>query len=124
MLHEGYGNGTGGGGHALRVWNGSDWEDVASTDSVPPPDPILTGERTSGFANYIHNGELNLLAITINTGDEICTDYVRVGYTPCAVGGEVLPIDKVSILAPWLALGTLMAVAMAVLVIMKRRRLA
>jgi len=100
------------------------WEPVASTVEGPPPDRELTGELTGNFSNYIQNGELNLLAITINSGDEICTDYVRVGYTPCAVGGEVLPIDKVSILAPWLALGTLMAVAMAVLVIMKRRRLA
>jgi len=124
MLHEGYGNGTETGGHALHVWNGSGWEDVDSTDSGPPPDPILTGELTSDFSNYIQNGELNLLAIANSTAYEICTDYVRVGYTPCAVGGEVLPIDQVSILAPWLALGTLMAVAMAVLVILKRRRLA
>ena len=123
MLHEGYGNGTD--GHALHVWNGSGWGlPVASTSSGPPPDRELTGELTGNFSNYIQNGELNLLAITITVGDEICTDYVRVEYSPCAVGGEVLPIDKASILAPWLGLAAFLAVAMAVLVIMKRRRLA
>lgn len=40
------------------------------------------------------------------------------------VGGEVYPVDKLSLLAPWIALAALMAVAMAALVIMKRRRVA
>jgi hypothetical protein len=124
MLHEGYGNGTETGGHALYVWNGSAWEIVASTALNGPPDRTLTGELTSGFSNYVHNGELNLLAIASDMSDGICTDYVRVEYSPCSVGGEVLPIDKVSIIAPWLALGTLMAFAMAVAVLLKRRRVA
>ena len=122
MLHEGYGVG----GHALYVWNGSAWEPVQSTVLSGPPDRTLTGELTGNFSNYIQNGVLNLLAIASamdDQGEDMCTDYVRVGIT-CPVGGEVLPIDKVSILAPWLGLGTLMAVATAVLVIMKRRRAA
>ena len=41
-----------------------------------------------------------------------------------AVGGIVEPVDKIGILAPWLGLVSLMAVAMAVIVITKRRRVA
>jgi hypothetical protein len=125
MLHEGYGNETG--GHALYVWNGTSWEKppVDSTTSSGPPDQTLTGELTSDFSKYVQNGELNLLAIaSAMVDDTMCTDYIRVEYTPCAVGGEVLPIDKVSIIAPWLALGAIMAVATAVAVLLKRRRVA
>jgi hypothetical protein len=41
-----------------------------------------------------------------------------------AVGGEVYPVDRVAILAPWIALAALIVVAMAVLVVAKRRRVA
>lgn len=41
-----------------------------------------------------------------------------------AVGGEVYPVNRLGILAPWLGLAALMAVAMVALVVMKRRRLA
>ncbi|HUU64075.1 MAG TPA: right-handed parallel beta-helix repeat-containing protein [Dehalococcoidia bacterium] len=40
------------------------------------------------------------------------------------VGGEVYPVDRLQILMPWLGLAALMALAMAVVVIMKRRRTA
>ena len=122
MLHEGYGTG----GHALFVWNGSAWEEppVASTPLSGPPDQELTGELTSGFSDYIQDSELNLLAIANSTvGATMCTDYVRVGIT-CPVGGEVLPIDKVSILAPWLGLAAFMAAAIAVILFVRRRRVA
>jgi hypothetical protein len=123
MLHEGYGTG----GHALFVWNGSAWEEppVASTPLSGPPDRTLTGELTSGFSDYIQDGELNLLAIANNSTEVsiMCTDYVRVGIT-CPVGGEVLPIDKVSILAPWLGLAAFLAAAIAVVLFVKRRRVA
>ncbi len=40
------------------------------------------------------------------------------------VGGEVYPVNRVAILAPWLGLVVLISIALAVVVIMKRRRLA
>ncbi|HUU63506.1 MAG TPA: choice-of-anchor Q domain-containing protein [Dehalococcoidia bacterium] len=40
-----------------------------------------------------------------------------------SVGGIVEPVDKLSLLAPWLALAALMAVALSVMVVMRRRRL-
>lgn len=125
MLHEGYGNGTEVAGHALYVWNGTAWEipPVASIDSSGPPDHELTGELTGNFSKYIHNGTLNLLATATYTNGTLCTDYVRVG-TTCPVGGEVLPIGKVSILAPWLGLAAFLAITMVVVVLFQRRRVA
>ena len=41
-----------------------------------------------------------------------------------AVGGTVEPVDKISILAPWLALAAFIVVAMAVILLFKRRRVA
>jgi hypothetical protein len=40
------------------------------------------------------------------------------------VGGDVYPVSMLDILAPWLGLVALMAVAMVVVVLFKRRRLA
>ena len=40
------------------------------------------------------------------------------------VGGDVYPVNMLDILAPWLGLVALMAVAMVVLVLLKRRRVA
>ena len=40
------------------------------------------------------------------------------------VGGDVYPVSMLDILAPWLGLVALMAVAMVVVVLLKRRRLA
>ncbi len=40
------------------------------------------------------------------------------------VGGDVYPVSMPDILAPWLGLVALMAVAMVVVVLFKRRRLA
>jgi len=40
------------------------------------------------------------------------------------VGGIVEPVDRIGILAPWLGLMALMAVAMAIVVLLKRRRIA
>ena len=41
-----------------------------------------------------------------------------------AVGGIVEPVDKIGILAPWLGLAAFLAVAVAVVVLFKRRRVA
>jgi predicted outer membrane repeat protein len=41
-----------------------------------------------------------------------------------AVGGTIEPVDKISILAPWLGLAALIVVAMAIVVLFKRRHVA
>ena len=41
-----------------------------------------------------------------------------------AVGGTIEPVDKIGILAPWLGLAAFIVMAMVVLVVIKRRRLA
>lgn len=46
------------------------------------------------------------------------------GHGEIPVGGDVYPVSMLDILAPWLGLVALMALAMVVLVIMKRRRVA
>jgi hypothetical protein len=40
------------------------------------------------------------------------------------VGGEVYPVNRVAILAPWLGLAAFLAIAMVVVVLFKRRRVA
>jgi len=55
-------------------------------------------------------------------GDAFCDIGAYERQAP--VGGIVEPVDKIGIVAPWLALAALMAVALAVLVTAKRRRVA
>ena len=46
------------------------------------------------------------------------------GHREIPVGGDVYPVSMPDILAPWLGLVALMAVAMAVIVLIKRKRVA
>jgi len=46
------------------------------------------------------------------------------GHDEIPVGGDVYPVSMLDILAPWLGMAVLMAVAMAVVLFVKRRRVA
>ena len=111
---------------------------------VDSPDPLLGPLRDNGGPTFTHalmTGSPAIDACTTDCplpatdqrgrhrpadGDIDGTYFCDIGAyeKQLAVGGIVEPVDKIGIIAPWLGRATLMGVAMVVVVLFKRRRLA
>ncbi|HUU63503.1 MAG TPA: right-handed parallel beta-helix repeat-containing protein [Dehalococcoidia bacterium] len=119
------------------------YTDIGSESIVGSPDPLLGPLQNNGGPTETHALMIGSPAIdacvtscTVNTdqrglprpvdGDLDGTYFCDVGAyeKQPAVGGIIEPVDRLELLAPWLALAALMAVALSVVVVMRRRRLA
>lgn len=96
---------------------------TANVLSGIPPGTYDANSFASGdnFGPIDDDGPIGGDSNTPPGGDPEPDEDVTVRYT---VGGIVEPIDRIGILAPWLGLAVLMAVAMVVAVLFKRRRIA
>ena len=120
------------------------YADIGGESIVGDPDPLLGPLQDNGGPTETHallTGSPAIDACTTDCpppatdqrgqprpadGDIDGTYFCDVGAyeRQVAVGGIVEPVDRLQILMPWLGLAALMALALAVVVIMKRRRLA
>ena len=121
----------------------SNGESVTVTITLPSVVPVGTqywkcGPTPGDASNHWYQLPMgdddgdNIVTITLvdnGLGDDVLTgedgtivDDGGPGVPP--VGGEVYPVNRVAILAPWIGLAALMAVALAVAVLIKRKRVA
>jgi len=84
----------------IRVKINKDWLE-------PPPFPIITANNSYYFIYF----EFNLSTVNIT---------IQFGSTP--VGGISIPVNKLSLLAPYIALTILLAVAVVTVVYVKKRK--
>jgi len=132
----------------IEIWNKAinSWEwlgtvsQVGDFDANPPAPPVgasvqgtmlfmVADEAISGtyygteVNDYIDNGYISLMVWAKNCHDAtICTDYVKLDYTPIPVGGVWVPINKFELLAPWIGLTSLITVAAVSVVYVKHRK--
>ena len=89
----------------IYYWNGTNW--LACSDQV-------------------FNAGTGCVEVTITATTDPNLDYLTggpfaSGYTPKPVGGYIVPVSKVELLAPYVGLAALMAVAAAAVVVRRRR---
>ena len=109
-------------------------QDVSSVEPIPfhamSAYPYPEGESYPYNAkNIAYLDEYNTREFRASPSGEsahhtIYSDYAEVEITPCVVGGEAFSINKVAVLAPLVGFAVFMVVAMVVIVLFKRRRLA
>ena len=84
----------------LYWWDGSDWTEC-SDSGVNPAD-------TNGYSGYIW---AKIRGDTTPDLDDLTGTPFGGGGNPRIVGGTVLPVDKLSILMPWIGLAVALALA-------------
>lgn len=109
-------------------------QDVSSVEPLPfhamSAYPYPEGESYPYVAkNIAYLDEYNTREFRASPSGEsahhtIYSDYAEVEITPCVVGGDVFSINKVAVIAPLVGFAVFMVVAMVVVVLFKRRRLA
>jgi hypothetical protein len=114
-------------------WNGGTGYSAIKKDTSKPTDEhtaVLGGPTDTWGHNWtpdrLSDANFRVRVAAESTGS---TDFylrwvpVRVYYTPCgAVGGIVEPLDRVALLAPWLAVAGLLALAVVPVLLQRRQR--
>lgn len=92
-------------------------------------DETISKIYATGVSNYIDNNYISLMVWAKNSQNAtISTDYVKLDYIRAypyeseAVGGFWTPINKVELLAPWIGLVSLIAVATISVAYVKHRK--
>ena len=93
----------------LECWNGTAWVECSDTG--------VTHGAVNGYSGYIWAKIRNATTPTLA---ELVGMPFGGGSPPAPVGGEAYPVNKLAILAPWIALG--MAIIAGSFIVTKRRR--
>jgi len=121
-----------GGGHTFVATGYYDvhLDDITGVNSVTiefcPADASTViyywnGTNWLACSNQAFNPATGCVVVTITADTDPNLDYLTggpfaSGYTPKPVGGVIVPVSKVELLAPWVGLAALMAVAVAAVV--------
>jgi hypothetical protein len=87
-----------------------DWADTNSTGTLNPCDHILLGKEDFDSL-YLEGGAGEVIDNHVGTSwhvEEVAIDII-VTPEPPPVGGEAYPVSKASLLAPWIAVGVVLA---------------
>ena len=100
--------------HGNTVW--MDWGTAYPIVAHPGPDCTFSEWQEEGEVGVDETSEATTLAAVAEDGEE---GHVLTMVQSCAVGGDVYPINKVALVAPWIALA---AVIIAGSIFLIRRR--
>jgi hypothetical protein len=92
----------------VYYWSGTEW--VACSD-----------QSYSGGCILVTITDSTQPTLSDLTGLIFGLGMMPMGVSPTAVGGEVYPINKVNVLAPWLSLALILAIGGSILVVRRRR---
>ncbi|MFC1970283.1 right-handed parallel beta-helix repeat-containing protein [Chloroflexota bacterium] len=90
-----------------REYHLSDWEDTNMSGNLTPCDYVVLTNNATGRVAWWHV-------------EDVATDIV-VALKPPPVGGEAYPVSKMSLLAPWIAVGGVFAGG-AIWYVLRRRK--